>query len=79
MRSKLFSFRDRKLKEFCYQMQSGENPVNKDHCVTMQIFLSNCVVKRDTEMRNSGIELVPAKKDMNLQRLNVKILQTEIR
>ena len=45
----------------------------------MQIFLSNCVVKRDTEMKNSGIELVPAKKDMNLQRLNVKILQTEIR
>ena len=46
-------------------MQAGENPVNKDHCVTMQIFLSNCVVKRDTEMKNSGIWLVQAKKDLN--------------
>lgn len=24
--------------QICYQMQTGENPVNKDHCVTMQIF-----------------------------------------
>ena len=51
--------------KICYQMQAGENPVNKDHCVIMQIFSSNCVVKRNTQMKNSEIWLVQAKKDLN--------------
>ena len=30
---------DAENSEVCYQMQEGGNPVNKDHCVKMQIFI----------------------------------------
>ena len=40
MRSEVFSCRGRqKAERFFYQMQAGENPVNNDHYLTMQIFM----------------------------------------